>query len=354
MRRSLVLVLTLLTVAAGAAISAAPAAAFSKAIWGPITYNGVDQFPLYHRLGVGIYETDLNWSQIALRRPRHPWNPRDPAYAWPASLNRVMAETRRWHMQVMLQLIGTPSWANGGRASNWAPNRPGDFAAFAAAAARRYPSVRLWMIWGEPTRHANFEPLRFVSPNVRRLTGDQLLGPHTYARLLDSAYGALKSVRRSNQVIGGSTFTAGDIDTLQWIENLRLPNGRPARMDMYAHNPFSLKPPNFSDPPSWKGQVQFSDLERLAGWVDRYLHPGLPLFLSEFTFPTAPDQEFTFYVDAPVAARWTSDALRLSRRWKRIYALGWIHVYDDPPNSYGGLMTVTGKPKPTFYAFERG
>jgi hypothetical protein len=100
--------------------------------------------------------------------------------------------------------------------------------------------------------------------------------------------------------------------------------------------------------------VQFSDLPELAGWIDRYLRRGMPIFLSEFTVPTGPDGEFDFFVDPPVAAKWVTDALRLSRRWKRIYALGWIHVYDDPPTSSGGLLTVNGVKKPTFFAFEHG
>jgi hypothetical protein len=44
---------------------------------------------------------------------------------------------------------------------------------------------------------------------------------------MDAAYGALKQVSRRNLVIGGSTYTTGDIDTQQWIQNLRLPDGRP-------------------------------------------------------------------------------------------------------------------------------
>jgi hypothetical protein len=125
-------------------------------------------------------------------------------------------------------------------------------------------------------------------------------------------------------------------------------------MDMYAHNPFTNVDPSFSVAYSAGGAVEFEDLHELAGWVDRYLKPGLPLFLSEWTVPTCSDQEFNFYVDPPVAAKWVRDALRLSRHWSRIYGLGWIHVYDDPPTSCGGLMTVTGKRKTMFDAFARG
>jgi hypothetical protein len=125
-------------------------------------------------------------------------------------------------------------------------------------------------------------------------------------------------------------------------------------MDMYAHNPFTYKRPNFSDPVDPFDEVQFSDLPELGHWIDRYLRPGLPLFLSEWTIPTAPDQEFNFWVEPKVAAQWVTAALRLSRSWHRIYALGWINVYDNPPISDGGLLTVHGHPKPDFKAFENG
>lgn len=345
---------TLLALVALLAITAPPSAsAFSKAIWGPTEQNGVNQFPLYRRLGVGIYEASLNWSVVAPTRPRHPTNPRDPAYKWPASLQAAITQASRYHMRVLLQLIFAPRWANGGKAPNWATVDPANFADFATAASRRYPTVHLWMIWGEPTRRGNFEPIVSALPG-HRLDRAQQWAPHEYARLLDAAYGAFKQVSRRNLVIGGSTYTAGVVDTQQWIENLRLPDGRPPRMDMYGHNPFSYTAPSFSAPASPFGEVQFSDLPRLARWIDRYLRPRLPLFLSEWTIPTAADDEFNFYVDPTVAAQWITDALRLARHWPRIYALGWVHVYDDPPVTAGGLLYANGQPKPSFEAFARG
>ncbi len=342
-----------LAVALFIAVLPSQALAFSKAIWGPVYRNGVNQFPLYRQLGVSVYEADLSWNLTAPSRPRNPDNPRDPAYHWPAQIQQAITQARRFHMRVMLQIIGAPAWANGHADSSWAPRNPGDFATFAAAVARRYPSVHLWMVWGEPTRQGNFQPIVKVLPGVR-LDRAERAAPHIYARMLDAGYGALKRVSRQNMVIGGCTYTTGLLDPLQWIQNLRLPNGRAPRMDMYAHNPFSYKAPSFSVGSSPFDEVQFSDLPELAHWIDRYLHPGLRLFLSEWTIPTAPDLEFGFWVDPSVAAQWISDALRLSRQWNRIYALGWIHVYDDPPFSSGGLLTARGVPKPSFQAFAKG
>jgi hypothetical protein len=151
-----VAVLITLLISAG---STGARAADLKAMWGPAIHDGVSLFPTYRDLGVKVYEDRLPWNSIAVRRPRNPRNPKDPAYAWPAEVTQAVAEARRYHIQVALQIIGAPAWANGGRPWNWAPNNPRDYADFAIAAARRYPSVRLWMIWGEPSRRPDFEPL---------------------------------------------------------------------------------------------------------------------------------------------------------------------------------------------------
>jgi hypothetical protein len=328
-----------------------------KGIWGPSTRNGVSLFPVYRELGDELYEEDLHWNQIAHRRPRDPRNPADPAYAWPAAVTTAVARAKHYRMRVALQIIGSPRWANGGKEPRWAPHRARDFANFAAAAAKRYPSVHLWMIWGEPSRSHNFRPLTPARPFVP-LTGNQLIAPHLYARLLDAAYGALKRVSAANLVVGGMTDSAASISTPQWIENMRLPDGRPPRLDMYGHNPFSIRDPNLAFPPSPDQQIDFSDLRRLNELVDANLgtaqNPQPRLFLSEWTIPTAVDREFNFHVDAGVQARWISDGLRVARRLPSVYALGWIHLYDEPPVSAGGLIRADGTKKPGFFAWKNG
>jgi hypothetical protein len=130
-------------------IAPARAHAFSKAIWGQVYRNGVNQFPLYRQLGVSIVELDLPWAEVAPVRPQNPRNPSDPAYLWPTAIEQAVTQARHFHMHLLLEIIGAPKWANGGHASNWAPRHPADFAAFATAASRRYPSVHLRMIWGD-------------------------------------------------------------------------------------------------------------------------------------------------------------------------------------------------------------
>jgi hypothetical protein len=75
-------------------------------------------------------------------------------------------------------------------------------------------------------------------------------GARRYARVLDAAYGALKQVERDNVVIGGMTLSGGFTVPPVWIKQMRLPGGRPPRMDWYGHNPFERRTPRLSDPPT--------------------------------------------------------------------------------------------------------
>jgi hypothetical protein len=329
-----------------------------KAIWGPTQVSGVSQFPIYHDLGVGVYQMPLEWYRVAPTRPGQPSNPGDAAYHWPAEVDYAIAEAAKYRIRVSLMIIGSPPWANGGRSWDWAPHRPKDFASFARAAARRYPHVRLWQIWGEPSREHNWKPLpRF-----------EATGPRRYARLLDRAYASLKRQSRRNLVIGGNTFTTGDVSPKQFIKSMRLPNGRPARMDLYGHNPFSVRSPDLRRPPLGFGWADFSDLDTLAGWVDRYL--GRPrgkrirLFLPEFSLPTDhANYAFNFWVTQETQARWLRKALKITRRWSRIYALGWYALYDERPNGprgtpgdeiNHGLLGWDGRKKPSYSVYKHG
>jgi hypothetical protein len=345
---------------AAAILAASPGgarAATHKAIWGPAKVDGRSQFPIYRDLGVRIYQAKLLWNEVAPTRPRRPKDPADPAYRWPKELSYVVRQAKRYGMRVALQMMYSPPWSNGDRAREWAP-RPHAFAQFAAAAARRYPSVRLWMVWGEPSARRNFLPMPYQRPT----------GPRIYSRILDAAYGALKRVRRSNLVIGGNTFTSGDVRPRKFIKSMRLPNGRPPRMDMYGHNPFTTRRPALWRSYVGYGFADYSDLDTLAGWVDHYLgrrrKGPIKLFISEFTVPSDhANDTFNFWVSRRTQASWLGAALRIANRWRRIYAVGWFTLYDEPPRGPGGtagrevnwgLLDWRGWQKPSYRAFKGG
>jgi hypothetical protein len=369
--RTLALLLAAAALGAAAPVAgAAPRSSGNKAFWGPTrVIGGESAFPLYREMGVEVFQIGLHWDGAAVTRPADPRDPADPAYAWPEEIDYALAEAARYDMDVLVLLVGVPRWANGGRDGRFAPDRVDDYVDYVTAATKRYPGVRFWQVWGEPNARRNFMPLKPARANKPLrvpLTRAQAAAPRRYARLLDAGYGALKAVDRGDVVIGGNTFTSGDILPLDWIRAMRLPNGRPPRMDMYGHNPFTNRKPKLSDGPlvPGVGYGDFSDLDLVAEWVDRYQRrPGgkrLKLFLAEFTLPTDHRPlSFNFWVTRRVQAQWITAALKITRAWRRIYALGWINLYDDAPNVggnefRGGLLDWQGRPKPGFGAFRRG
>ncbi len=76
------------------ASSASAATTRRKAMWGPVEMNGVSQFPTYAELGVGIYQSRLGWDTIAPQRPANSRDPADPAYRWPAEIDRAVRRGR--------------------------------------------------------------------------------------------------------------------------------------------------------------------------------------------------------------------------------------------------------------------
>src|SRR5204863_6652994 len=147
------------------------------------------------------FQIDLTWAEIAPTKPVNPQDPDDPAYHWPADVDQAVTEAAKYGIKLVLLSKGSPPWANGNRPLIWAPNDPADYANFAIAAAHRYSTVRYWMVWGEPNRdqQPDFEPMPRNKPE----------GPRRYALLLNAGYHALKSVSRSNIVIGGNTWSFG-------------------------------------------------------------------------------------------------------------------------------------------------
>ena len=130
-------------------------------------------------------------------------------------------------IEVVLQLLGTPAWANGGKASNYAPTSSATFGAFASAAARQYPWVHRWVIWNEPNQ------VRWLRPTLATIYTVRLLNP---------AYAAIHAAIPGAQVAGGGTAprgSTGGVSPLAWIAGMHAAH---ARLDAYAHNPYPLDP----------------------------------------------------------------------------------------------------------------
>jgi hypothetical protein len=343
-------------VAACLALPGAAEARTAKAIWGPTDLpSGRSAFPVYRDLGVDVFQIQLLWDRVAPHRPRHPARPGDRAYEWPKDVNEAVRKARRYGIDVAIMVKGAPAWANGGHSSQWAPS-PKAYARFITAASRRYRHVHRWMIWGEANRAAVFQPL----------PANSRTGPRTYARLLDAAYGALKRRSRKNIVIGGMTFTFGDVYPSKWLRWMRLPNGRPPRLDWYGHNPFSRRAPDIRQPedPGFPGSRDISDMDVFARELHRayrryprFRRHGPRLWLSEFTVSSdRPNRAFSFAVSQNEQARWLRGAFHIAKRVNAA-GLGWFNLFDESATVRNGLttglMTYGGVKKPAYLAYKR-
>jgi hypothetical protein len=320
-----------------------------KAIWGPIAMpDGSSAFPVYQELKVDVYQVQLNWADTASARPADPTNPDDPAYKWSKTVDSAVQQAGSSGIQVAIMVRGTPGWANGGKDASWAPDDAADYAAFLRAAAARYPSVRRWMIWGEPTRPGNFNPM----------PANSKVGPQRYAVLLDAAYASLKQANASNIVIGGMTWTVGLVSPDKFIKWMKLPNGKPPRLDWYGHNPFSTRFPRLSAKPYATGVRDISDIDTLhAELAAVYGAKKTPkLWLSEFTISSdRTNRAFNFSVSRAEQAKWIAAAFKLADSVPYVAGLGWFDLYDEDPtvdkSLTNGLMTYDGKRKPAFNAY---
>jgi hypothetical protein len=342
--------------AASAAVTSSAEARFLNSLWGPIKFTqgsggclGPDRcsaFPTYRNLGVEVFQYHIEWDKIAPTRPADPGNPNDPAYHWPSEFEFAVDAARQNGIRVMFLISGSPSWANGGRSANWAP-KPLAFATFATAAARRYPSVDHWEIWGEPTRASNW------LPQGRK-------GARKYARVLKAAYRSLNKVRRRNVVVGGMTFFGGYTRPPDWIRYLRLPSGRPPPMDWWGHNPFEARSPRIRKRPieDFRG---LSDIDTLWREIKRH-YRGVrkrprKLWLSEYTIQSDHGSYvFPYYLSRRRQARRLKAAYRLARHQRYVEGMGWYQLIDYPPsasNPTWGLMTYSGVRKPAFRAYRR-
>ena len=332
-----------------ALIAPVPAsAAGAKAIWGPAKLpGGASAFPVYEDLGVDVFQYQVDWATVAPVRPANPANPADPAYRWGSTLDYVMQEAAAHGIDVALMVKGTPWWAvsgalQGANVRTQVPSNVADYADFIRATSARYPTVHRWMIWGETNRVAVWSS-----------------GPGAYANLLDAAYGALKPLPGDpDVVVGGMTFTYGEIAVRDWITNMVRSNGQRPRLDDYGHNPFPRRCPDLNSGPNYlaDGARDISDIDTLGPEAQAAFGPTTKLWLSEFTVSSdRPNRAMTFFVSRAEQANWLTRAYALAGSVNYVSGLGWFNLHDEaitsPLGLTMGLMTYEGEQKPAYAAY---
>jgi hypothetical protein len=292
-----------------------------------------------HGLGVKVVRFTLNWNLIAPERPSSPADPEDAAYDWSKS-DAVLAGLKARSIAVVLQLNGTPTWANGGRPPNYAPTSAATFRDFATAAATRYPWVTRWLIWNEPNQ------VRWLRPTSASVYTTRLLNP---------AYTAIHDVIDGAQVAGGGTAprgSTGGVSPVAWLTTMRAAH---ARLDAYAHNPYPLDPKR--ETPFHGGcancsTITMATIDKLVSLVARNF-PRARVWLTEYGYQSNPPDRL-LGVSPALQARYLGEGAYVAYRTARVDMLIHFLVRDepDPARFQSGLLTLPERAKRAYAAYQ--
>ena len=379
LRWTVALAAVVLSVAAGVGVPRAHASKgmlvgmFDEAhtLYGDPAYS----FPLMRSLHVQVLRSNLYWGGkfgVAKRRPFDAADPADPAYDW-TLYDRLVRYATANGIKVLFSIYGTPAWENRGRGLNHAPLRADDLAKFAYAAAIRYsgtypgddgdilPPVRYWLAWNEPNNPVFLSP-QYVRKGSRWVVQSAL----DYANICQAVFAGVHSTLLANEKVAcGGTAPRGNnsprserpsVSPLAFMTALRKAGLR--RMDAYAHHPYYGRP---SESPTTQPGGRFgrttavtlANINTLIALETR-LWGRKPLWITEYGYQTNPPDS-VFGVSYAKQAAYLTQAFAIARRNPRIDMMLWYLLQDEPRLSgwQSGLLTVTGKKKPAFAAFQR-
>ena len=274
-------------------------------------------------LGVDLVRFNLHWDQIEATRGQPVWDDSDA----------VLEGLHGRGIAVVLGLVGSPRWANGGRTPNFAPGAA-SFAAFARTAATRYRWVHDWLIWNEPNQ------VRWLRPTTAAVYVRQLLNP---------AYAAIHKVNPRAKVGGGVTApraSAGGVSPVAWIRGMRAAG---ARLDAYAHHPYpsSTRETPFTGGCGHCTTITMATLERLLSEVSRAFGPKR-IWLTEYGYQTG-----RYGVSQQRQAELIGQSGLRAYKAPRVDMLVHYLVEDEPQAGrfQSGLFQNSGRPKLAALAF---
>jgi len=334
-------------------------------------------FGAYRSLGTQVLRVNLYWGGklgVAKYRPFDGSDPRDAGYNW-ALYDRVVQYAGAYNLKVLFSITGTPRWANGGQSSNRPPRNFQDLYKFAYAAAARYsgsytgtdgrtlPAVRLWAAWNEPNNPV------FLRPQFVKAGGKWVIqSAKDYAKICNAVYGGVHATMyKDEKVACGVTAPRGNnnprsarpsVSPVAFLVAAK--NAGMKTFDAYAHNPYygvptetpTTRPPSLR-PGTAPTAITLANINVLLASISRLYGPR-HLWITEYGYQTKPPDQ-VFGVSWSNQARYLTEAFAIARKNPRIDMMIWFLLKDQPDLSgwQSGLMTVDGRLKPSFAAYER-
>ena len=327
-------------------------------------------FPTMKSLNVEVVRMLLTWGGrdgVANKRPARPTDPADPAYEW-GRYDRAIEGASRAGMEVLLTIVGTPAWANGGQGPQRAPSSATTLREFSYAAARRYsgtfldtasgrilPRVEMWLAWNEPNNSV------FLQPQFERVGGTwRMAAPAAYAQICNAVYGGVHAAGGPERVACGATAPRGHNDPtgprpsiapLTFLQEAKRMGLRD--FDAWAHHPYYGGPwetpttRNVGSHAIGLGNIDTADLPG-----DPPLRPQAALDHRIRLPDKPPDEHLRRQLDRN-RPQYLRQAYEIARANPRIDLFTWFLLKDSPsPDSWqSGLITTDGRKKPAFAVF---
>jgi hypothetical protein len=344
----------------------------AQTLYGPVPQT----FATFQTLHVQEVRLNLYWGGrfgVASRRPASATNPNDPAYNWDL-YDRTVNYAAQDGVHVVFAIYGTPSWANGGKGANVAPTRATDLRNFSYAAAKRYggsfvgsdgrvlPAVKEWLAWNEPNNPV------FLSPQFKRTSKGWIVqSAIDYAKICNAVYNGIHATLATGERVAcGVTAPRGNNNpnaprsSVSPLAFLRASKKAGLKtFDAWAHHPYYSGP---SDEPTTKPvtakgapatAVTLGNISDLIREVTR-LYGNKRIWITEYGYQTNPPDRL-FGVSWAKQAAYLTQSFNLARKNPRIDMMLWFLLRDEPGlNGWqSGLVTLGGKRKPSFAAFQR-
>lgn len=304
--------------------------------------------------GASVIHTTATWAALAPTKPTNATDGSDPAYRL-GDLDELVFQASLYGLRVMVNVTGTPKWANGGKAPNVMPKRLADLTAFTRMLATRYNgntghgAVDLWSIWNEPNLQL------FLTP---QFAGKKIVGPANYAKLYKAAYAGIKAGNPAAKVAIGETSARGRDKPLAGISASIAP-GTFARLlsqqkglkfDAWAHHPYPTSP---NLPPLQKVRypnVTLSTLPTFEADLKKDFHRAVPIWITEYGHETKPGEPHG--VTPAKQAAYAKQALTIAKNDPNVQMFIWFVFRDSAGNPWqSGLFSANGAAKPAYSAF---
>jgi len=309
--------------------------------------------------GATVIHTAASWPQIAPTRPVHPLDADDPAYHL-ADLDTLVREASKYGLRVMVNISGTPKWANGNQTPNHMPKKLRDLTNFAFMLAQRYDGenpgkgvVSMWSVWNEPNLH------QFLTPQYN--AKGKIVSPGEYARLYKAAYAGIKRANPGAEVAIGETSAQGRDKPAKGNSSETVSPGMFAKLlarikglkfDAWAHHPYPTSPGAKPMEKVRYPNVTLSQLPTFEKQLKSTFHRKVPIWITEYGHETKPAQKNG--VTYSQQSAYAKQALAVAKADPNVQMFVWFTFRDSAGNPWqSGLEQPSGAHKPAYAAFSR-